>query len=110
MPWLVRDGEVLASLDLAEHFGARLRGLLGRDGIDGGLLLRPAKSVHTIGMRFAIDVAFLDKDDVVVDCCTLVPNRIARTRWRAKAVIEAEAGAFDRWRIERGQQLEILGL
>ena len=37
-------------------------GLLGRDGIEGALLLRPARSVHTLGMRFAIDVAFCDAD------------------------------------------------
>ena len=31
MPWLLRDGQVLAAVEVAEHFGPRLRGLLGRD-------------------------------------------------------------------------------
>ena len=40
--WLVRDGEVLAALEVADVVRrARLRGLLGRDGVDGALLLRP---------------------------------------------------------------------
>ncbi len=41
MPWLLRDGEVLATLEVAESFAGRARGLLGRDGIDGALLLAP---------------------------------------------------------------------
>ena len=107
MPWLVRDGEVLASVEIAEDFGPRLRGLLGRDHIDGALLLRPARSVHTVGMRFPIDVAFVDRDLVVVDVLTLRPNRMTRTRRRAAAVVEAQAGAFDRWRLHVGDRLEI---
>ena len=59
MGWLLRDGEVLASLEVADTRAARRRGLLGRDGIDGALLLAPARSVHTFGMRFPIDVAWL---------------------------------------------------
>ena len=112
MAWLLRDGEVLASIEVAERFGQRLRGLLGRDGIDraldGALLLRPAKSVHTIGMRFPIDVAFCDGDLVVVDTCTpLRPNRVTRVRWKASCVIEAQAGAFERWRLREGDHLEL---
>ena len=109
MAWLVRDGEVLASLEVAERFGARLRGLLGREGFRGALLLRPAKSVHTVGMRFAIDVAFLDDDLVVLEVVTLRPNRFTRMHVRAKSVLEAEAGAFERWKLHVGDRLEIRG-
>ena len=38
---MLRDGEVLASLEVADSRRARSRGLLGRDGVDGALLLRP---------------------------------------------------------------------
>ena len=107
MPWLVRDGEVLASVEVADRFKARLRGLLGRDGLDGALLLRPAKSVHTFGMRFPIDVAFLDETMTVVDTRTLRPHRLTRTRWKARSVVEAEAGAFERWSLRVGDQLEV---
>ena len=66
MAWLVRDGEVLASLEVAGSRAGRARGLLGRDGIDGVLHLPDTRSVHTFGMRFDIDVAFLDADLRVV--------------------------------------------
>ena len=108
MAWLLRDGEVLASVELADGLRTRLRGLLGRDRIEGALLLRPAKSVHTIGMRFPIDVAFCDDELTVIDVCTpLRPNRVTRLHWKASCVIEAEAGAFDRWRLRAGDQLEL---
>ena len=112
MAWLLRDGEVLASIEVAERFGRRLRGLLGRKGIalDGALLLRPAKSVHTIGMRFPIDVAFCDEDLTVLHVCTpLRPHRATRIHWKAHCVIEAQAGAFERWRLREGDHLELKG-
>ena len=81
---------------------ARRRGLLGRDGIDGALLLTPARSVHTFGMRFDIDVAYLDADGVVVDVAPMKRWRLGLPRWRARSVLEAEAGAFERWGLRVG--------
>ena len=107
MPWLLRDGDVLAAAEVASSFGQRLKGLLGRDGLDGALVLRPARSVHTVGMRFAIDVAFCDRDLRVLSVCTMRPHRMSAPRRRAKVVIEAEAGAFERWRLRPGDQLEL---
>jgi uncharacterized protein len=107
--WLVRDGEVLASLDVADTFGARLRGLLGRDGCDGALLIRRARSVHTFGMRFPIDVAFCDGEFRVLATTTMRRHRLGRPRLKARCVVEAEAGAFERWRLRPGDVLEIEG-
>lgn len=107
--WLVRDGDVLATLEVADSARGRSKGLLGRDGIEGALLLRPARSVHTIGMRFPIDVAFLDGALVVLATVTMRPGRIGMPRLSARAVIEAEAGAFARWSLRVGDQLEIKG-
>ena len=109
MPWLLRDGEVLAALEVADGTGGRVKGLLGRDGMDGALLLKPAKSVHTLGMRFAIDVAYCDNDFRVIDVCTMRPNRMGLPRPKAHSVIEAEEGAFERWRLRVGDHLEIKG-
>jgi uncharacterized membrane protein (UPF0127 family) len=109
VPWLLRDGEVLATLEVAESFVDRARGLLGRDGIDGALLLRPALAVHTIGMRFPIDVAFCDGGLVVITTMWLERHRVCLPRVRARAVVEAEAGAFERWKLSTGDQLEIKG-
>lgn len=108
MAWLLRDGEVLASLEVADGAVARTRGLLGRDALDGALLIKPALSVHTIGMRFALDVAFCDRELVVVDMvCGMRPWRLGRPRLGARSVIEAEAGSFDRWKLSVGDALEI---
>ena len=73
MPWLLRDDEVLATLEVADDCRSRTGGLLGRDGCDGALLLQPARSVHTIGMRFAIDVAYCDGDLRVLRVVTMRP-------------------------------------
>ena len=107
MPWLLREGEVLASLEVADRLGSRLRGLIGRDGLDGAILLRPANQVHTFLMRFPIDVAFCDRDMTVVRMTSMKPRRIGRPTLKSKCVIEAEAGAFERWRLRLGDKLEV---
>jgi uncharacterized membrane protein (UPF0127 family) len=107
MAWLLRGGQVLASVEIAEGLVARNRGLLGRSGTEGAMLLRHTNGVHSVGMRFAMDVAFLDRDLVVVEVVVVRPNRLALPRRRARNVLEAEAGAFERWGLKAGDQLEI---
>lgn len=89
-------------LEIADSAGARRRGLLGRDGVSGALLLSPASSVHTVRMRFAIDVAYLDRRLRVLSVRTMRPGRIGRPRLRARHVLEAEAGAMALWSVRRG--------
>lgn len=98
---------MLASLEVADTRAARRRGLLGRDGIEGALLLSPARAVHTAGMRFPIDVAHLDADMVVLSIARMKPWRLGRRRHRARHVLEAEAGALRRWGLEPGMQIEV---
>jgi uncharacterized protein len=105
--WLLRDGQVLAAAEVASSYGERLRGLLGRSGYEGALVLERTRSIHTLGMRFAIDVAFLDRDMVVIDVASLRPWRMTVPRVRCRRVLEAEAGAFDRWGLRRGDRLEL---
>lgn len=109
MAWLLRDGEVLASVDVVSSLAARSRGLLGKKGFEGALLLRRTRSVHTIGMRFSIDIAFLTDDLRVIGTATLPPQRIALPRRGGRSVLEAEAGAFGRWKLVPGDCLEIKG-
>ena len=109
MPWLVRGNDVLASLEVAETFRARFVGLLGRSSLDGALLLRPARAVHTIGLRFPIDVAYCDADLIVLRTVTLPRHRLDRPVWKARVVLEAPAGAFERWQLGPGDQLEVRG-
>lgn len=106
MAWL-RVGDNRIPLEVADDLRSRARGLLGRDGIDHALLLDPAASVHTIGMRFAIDVAFLDAHDTVVATRTMPPHRLGRPFLSARRVIEAEAGRFARWGLRAGTVVAI---
>ena len=107
MSWLVRDGDVLATAEVAHTARGRRRGLLGRDSHEGALVLRPCRHVHTAGMRFPIDVAFCDAEGVVLRTVTLAPWRLSPYVRRAAFVVEAEAGAFDRWRLQAGDRLEL---
>ena len=105
--WLVLDGRVLATLEMATTRRDRRRGLLGREGINGAMLLQPARSVHTFGMKFPIDVAHLDADGVVLRVTTMKPTRVGSFVFRSRSVIETEAGAFARWGVSEGDRLEI---
>ena len=98
---------MLASLEVAETPSTRARGLLRRDGFDGALLLRPARSVHTLGMRFAIDVAHLDDSLRVIRVTRMARHRIGRPVRGARAVLEADAGCFERWDLSVGDELEV---
>ncbi|MFI8961113.1 DUF192 domain-containing protein [Streptomyces sp. NPDC053493] len=89
-------------LEIAASYRARRRGLLGRDGIDGVLLLTPANSVHTFGMRFTVDVAYLDRSWTVLDVVTMPPGRLGMIRWRGRHVLEAAGGAMAGWGLRRG--------
>ena len=104
----MRDKEVLASVEVMHSRADRLRGLRGRDGLEGAVLLRPARAVHTIGMRFPIDVAFCDGQMVVVAVVSAVPPlRLVLPRMRSRCVVEAPAGAFERWCLRPGDKLEL---
>jgi uncharacterized membrane protein (UPF0127 family) len=107
MAWLVKSGRVLASLEVVEHPRGRAKGLLGRDHLEGGMLLRPCRAVHTLGMRFDIDVAYLDAGGNVVKTVRMHRNRIGAPVPRSRAVVEAEAGAFARWALQVGDVVEI---
>ena len=105
--WLVCDGRVLASASLAADSPSRRRGLLGRTSYSGALVLQPCRWVHTIGMRFALDVAYLDAEGNVIKTVQMHRHRIGAPIPRAKSVVEAELGAFARWGLRVGDRVEI---
>ncbi|MEE1939275.1 DUF192 domain-containing protein [Streptomyces sp. TRM 70361] len=94
-------------VEIAASPGARTRGLLGRDGVEGALLLSPASGVHTFRMRFAIDVAYLDRGLRVLAVRTMRPGRLGLPRLRARHVLEAEAGAMARWGLRPGVRVAL---
>lgn len=92
-----RSTEVASECDLADSFWLRLRGLLGRPPLQGGegMLITPCRAVHMMGMKYPIDVVFLDRAACVVG---LEPNLGpgAKSAWYAKAkhALELPAGSI----------------
>jgi len=107
------SGAVLADrLRSARTHWARLWGLLGtrRLAPGDGLWLMPCRQVHTVGMRYPIDVAFLDEGYRVV--CTidgLRPGRLSPWVACASSVLELPAGTLARTRLAAGTRVEIEG-
>ena len=104
---LLVDGRDVAPVEAATTARTRSKGLLGRTGLEGALWLAPARQVHTFRMRFAIDVAYVDRQRRVLLTRTMPPGRLGPWRWRSKGVVEAEAGAFARWGLEAGSTVEL---
>ena len=109
MPWLTRGDDVLAAVEVAVTRRLRARGLLGREDLEGVIILRPCRQVHTFGMRFPIDVAFCDREGVVLRAVTVPPWRVTRVVWRSGFVVEAAAGSFERWHLQAGDTVEVKG-
>jgi hypothetical protein len=107
MAWLVSDGHVLASADVAVGRRARGRGLIGRSRIDGALVIPNCRWVHTFGMRFDIDVAYLAADGTVLKAVQMRRHRIGAPVSKSSSVVEAEAGAFARWGLRVGDVVEV---
>ncbi|MGW1727066.1 DUF192 domain-containing protein [Streptomyces sp. NPDC002306] len=98
---------VTVALEIATSYRARTKGLLGRDSVDGALLLSPASGVHTFGMRIPIDVAYVDRRLRVIAVRTMRPGRLGLPRPRSRHVLEAEAGAMARWGLRTGSLVAV---
>jgi uncharacterized membrane protein (UPF0127 family) len=107
MAWLVSSGRVLASAEVAGGRRDAARGLLGRDGVDGVFVIPRCRWVHTLGMRFPIDVAHLAADGTVLRTARMARWRLGMPVRQAQTVVEAEAGAFARWGLVVGDVVEI---
>ncbi len=108
MAVVVREGVPLGAAEVAADRRARRRGLLGRDGVDGVLVLEPCRQVHTFGMRFPIDVAFCASDGRVLRVLSAMrPGRVSSVVWRARRALEGEAGLFARWNLRPGDLVTV---
>lgn len=87
----------------------RMIGLLSRNHLDQGegLLIDRCYGIHTIGMRFAIDVLFLDKELRVVRAVpSLPPLRTCAVR-HAVYALELPVGAIAQSATQTGDQIQI---
>jgi len=108
---LIDAEEVLAEpVEYAAGFFVRLKGLLGRRGMSGrsAMIIEHCSSVHTMGMRFALDLIFLDKEWRVISIKRdIKPGRpMVSGGMRAKRVVESQAGGLNLNHLQVGDQLQ----
>ena len=99
---------VLAELaDVADTSAKRRKGLLGRDSLPTGhgLWIVPCESVHTYGMRFPIDVLYLDRKKRVRKLRRAMPPWRLSLCLSAHSVLELPAGTIEQTKTQPGDQL-----
>jgi uncharacterized membrane protein (UPF0127 family) len=107
-----REAYLATELSLADTHWSRLRGLMGaseQDFGDGrGLWIVPCRGVHTLAMRFPIDVLYLSKTGTVVHIeQKLQPWRFAPIRMQAATVLELPSGKAVETATAVGDKIEI---
>ena len=97
-------------VEVAETSLRRMKGLLGREGLSAGagLWIKPSSGVHTVGMKFAIDVIGLDGDRRVVKLWqNLAPHRVTSVSAKLRSVVELSAGRIAECGVGLGDLLRI---
>jgi uncharacterized membrane protein (UPF0127 family) len=104
-------GECIADfIEEAKTPLARMKGLLGRDSLSSGegLFIHPCKGIHTFGMKFPIDIIFLNRENRVVAIRKSIPaNRMSPYYFTASCVLELPAGTIECLRIVKGDRISI---
>lgn len=96
--------------EVADTFPKRLKGLLGRSGLNigQGFIIIPCSSIHTFFMKFPIDAIFLDKNNRVVALAeSLSPSRLFGSWLKGRLVIELSAGTITKTQTTKGDQIDI---
>ena len=105
-------GRILATrIDRLSSFLHRAVGLLARTTIrpDEGVWITSCRAIHTIGMRVAIDVIFVDGESRVLRVVSDVrPNRLVLSCRGAEAVVELGSGALRDLDLMPGDRLELV--
>ncbi len=92
----------------ADSFLTRLVGLLKRTnlGPEEALWLMPSKGIHTIGMKFPIDVLYVDKNYKVIRADpNMIPYRLGPFVSQSAYVVEMPVGTITNTATEAGDQL-----
>ena len=87
---LVIDKQII-EIEVADTFRKRLVGLLMKEAFNKALLLKNIKAIHTLGMKFNIDIIFLDKDYQVIGYqLNIAPNKIIKGAKNTKHILELD--------------------
>lgn len=107
---VTRQSFVSLGVAIADTPLSRLRGLLGKMRIrsDEAVWIVPSRGIHTFGLRFAIDVIYLDGQQRVVHIKeNMGPLRVAPLRWQCESVLELPPGCVSGSGTQTGDQLLI---
>src|ERR1700743_2600608 len=106
----VRQSVLGDRIGVADTSLTRFVGLMGSGTLapGHGLLIRPSNGVHTLWMRFSIDVLLLDREYRVLSAYrSLRPFRITAINWRASSVLELPSGTIVATNTRAGDQLQL---
>jgi hypothetical protein len=105
---LTRQVVLADFVEIADRGVTRRKGLLGRDALSGGegLWIVPCESVHTFGMRFPIDLVYLDRNKKVRKVRSGVPPWRLSACLSAHSVIELASGTIQTTQTRPGDKLE----
>ena len=108
---ITTEKEIAANVMAATSILKRMNGLLGMDTLAKGeaLLIKPCKGIHTIGMKFVIDVIFLDKDNNIIAMKKYMkPNCFTPIYLRAVSALELPAGTIDSTSMNIGDRIKFI--
>lgn len=103
------NGQPIVRVKLANSFQSRLVGLLNKNGLPEGegLLLTPCNSIHTIFMRFCLDLVFLDRERKILKIVENVrPFRLITPVANCFQVLELAAGSCRKLELKQGMVLD----
>ncbi len=106
----ITNNKILAvDARIADTFFNRLKGLLGSKNLDQGqgLIIRPCNSIHTIGMKYDIDVIFIDERDYVVKISKAIRAGRFAVCQKSAYVLELPAGTISRTGTKVGDKISI---
>ena len=108
---MTRDRLLGQKVRVASSLFDRAIGLLGTSSLSpgDGLWLKPCASIHTLFMRYPIDILFLDAEGIVLEQQTLAPWRLSKWLRNSRSVLELAAGSVDQTGTRAGDRLEFEG-
>lgn len=108
--WLVSSGRVLASARRASNRTERRRGLIGEATVAEPLVLEPCMWIHTVGMKTAIEVVYVNAGHEVIATESMKRWRVGAPVRGSRMVVEAAPGSLERWDLKVGDILEVRGV
>lgn len=109
---LTRQTLLASNARVADSFLSRMVGLLKTSSLKQGeaLVITRCNSIHMFGMRYPIDVVFIDGKQTVVGCVeSIQPNRLSPIFWQASQAIELPSGSIKTSQTQVNDQLKIGG-